>query len=925
MTIARPLLTSALCLLPFAVRAALPLAAQRPTAAQAARIVLVGDSTVTDDSGWGLGFKQFVTDAADVRNTAANGRSSKSFIDEGRWKAALAEHGRSFGLYYLIQFGHNDEPGKGPARETDPATTYTANMRRYIQDVRAQGGAPVLVTSLARRIFDPATGKIRSSQTAYVDAVRRLAAAELVPLVDLFARSVELSEKLGAKALEEYSPRQPDGTIDTTHLNAKGSVVFARLVVDELRRAVPQLAPVLRAEPRTADAVRVQRSVDAIVATDGTGQYTSVQDAINAAPQNTSTRSRWIILVKPGTYRELVYVQREKHHVSLVGEDPAGTVITHSLKASDVGLDGKPIGTFRTPTVVIDADDFTIENLTIENAAGPVGQALALRVDGDRLTVRNSRFLGWQDTIFLNRGRHYFEDSYIAGHVDFIFGGATAFFERCHLHAWRDGYLTAASTPVDQPFGFVFTNGIITGEPEVRAYLGRPWRDFAHVAFVNTIMGEVVRPAGWHNWDRPEREKTTRYFEIGTTGAGGSVSARAAWAHVPTREQAAQLTVEKVLAGSDGWDPRLVAPYPAASRANAAPLPRPPGPAAAASGQSTPAAITWDQVLRQPPAWFGTAEAVRIGDNVRLYQRKTGGWPKNVDMARPLSDADRTRLAAEQPQTDSTIDNGATTRQIEFLARVAAATNEERFRSATLAGVDYLLAAQYPNGGWPQYFPLRTDYSRHITFNDDAMVAVVTLLQGVALERPPFERIDPARRRAAVQAIERAHRVILATQIRVKGQLTGWCQQHDAVTLAPASARTYEHPSISGRETVTLVRYLMSIEKPAREIIAAIEAAVAWLRQVEIHGWRTERRPDPSGPGGYDVVMIEDPAAPPLWARFYDIGTNRPIYSGRDGVIKYKMAEIEIERRTGYSWVGPYAQSLLADEFPKWKARVGRR
>src|SRR6266404_1180700 len=179
------------------------------------------------------------------------------------------------------------------------------------------------------------------------------------------------------------------------------------------------------------------------------------------------------------------------------------------------------IGTFRTPSTIIDADDFTVENITFENSAGPVGQALALRVDGDRVVFRNCRFLGWQDTILLNHGRQYFEGCYIAGHVDFIFGGATAFFERCHIHCLKDGYITAASTPDNQPFGFVFSNCEITGESgSVRTYLGRPWRPFASVVFLNTEMSATVRPVGWNNWSQPEREKTARYAEFNSTGPG---------------------------------------------------------------------------------------------------------------------------------------------------------------------------------------------------------------------------------------------------------------------------------------------------------------------------------------------------------------------------------------------------------------------
>jgi lysophospholipase L1-like esterase len=209
-------------------------------------IVLVGDSTVTDDSGWGLGFRQFVNEKARVTNTAANGRSSKSFIDEGRWAAAL----KLKGDYYLIQFGHNDEPGKGPGRETDPATTYRQNMLRFVDDVRAMGATPVLVTSLIRRNFGTPPGPtITSTQTPYVDAVRQVAIDRRVALVDLFESSRELSERLGAEALAEVSPRTATGGVDTTHLNAKGSLLFGQLVVAELRNVILVLGPVLLREP----------------------------------------------------------------------------------------------------------------------------------------------------------------------------------------------------------------------------------------------------------------------------------------------------------------------------------------------------------------------------------------------------------------------------------------------------------------------------------------------------------------------------------------------------------------------------------------------------------------------------------------------------------------------------------------------------
>ena len=292
-----------------------------------------------------------------------------------------------------------------------------------------------------------------------------------------------------------------------------------------------------------------------VVAADGSAKYRTVQEAIMAVPAG-SADNPVIIRIRPGTYRELIYVQREKRFFRLVGEDAAKTVLTYDLNANLIGKDGKPIGTFRTPSTVIDADDFTAENITFENSAGPVGQALAVRVDGDRVVFRNCRFRGWQDTILLNRGRQYFENCYIEGHVDFIFGAATAFFERCHLHCLKDGYITAASTPDNQPFGFVFSNCKITGAaPEVKTYLGRPWRAFSSAIFLNTEMSDVVRPTGWHNWNFPEREKTARYAEFKSHGPGANPRARVAWARQLTRAEARVITKEKVLGGHDRWNP----------------------------------------------------------------------------------------------------------------------------------------------------------------------------------------------------------------------------------------------------------------------------------------------------------------------------------------------------------------------------------
>jgi PelA/Pel-15E family pectate lyase len=344
------------------------------------------------------------------------------------------------------------------------------------------------------------------------------------------------------------------------------------------------------------------------------------------------------------------------------------------------------------------------------------------------------------------------------------------------------------------------------------------------------------------------------------------------------------------------------------------------GCALAAAQPTADRPVRWTEVLTQTPAWYRSPEARRIADHVLAHQRDTGGWPKNIDMTVP---PEPDELAAARARPDSTIDNGATVTQLRFLGRVYRATKRSQDRTAFIRGIDYLLAAQYPNGGWPQYYPLRTDYSRYITFNDDAMIGVVTLLSEVAKGEKDGAFVDSGHRSKARDAVSKATDVILLAQIPVDGKLTAWCAQHDELTLEPRKARAYEHPSLSGAETVGLVRFLMRIEQPDDRVIRAVEAAVAWLRSVRIAGVRLEDRRDVALPEGRDVVVVADSTAPSLWARFYEIGTNRPIFSGRDGVIRYELSQIDHERRIGYAWLGTWPQRLLEDEYPAWKKKHG--
>ena len=327
-------------------------------------------------------------------------------------------------------------------------------------------------------------------------------------------------------------------------------------------------------------------------------------------------------------------------------------------------------------------------------------------------------------------------------------------------------------------------------------------------------------------------------------------------------------------------------------------------------------AITWNSAQRQRPDWFATSEGREVVDNVLLYQFTSGGWPKNIDMAKPLNAGAQKKLARRRDE--ATIDNRATYSQLRFLARAYSATHDQRVHNAFTKGLDYLLAAQYENGGWPIFYPLREGYNAHIHFNDNSVSGVLELLRDVAEGKTPFDFVDSARREHAATAVEKGIDCILKCQVVVGDRRTAWCAQHDEVTLAPAPARAFEPVSLSGQESVGLIRCLMRVDEPSPEIVAAIRDAMAWLDEVKITGIRVVRI---NTPEGWDLAVKEDLSARPMWARFYEIGTNRPIFTGRSGVVQYRFDEIERERRTNYAYYGNWPEELLNEEYPAWAAK----
>ncbi len=298
---------------------------------------------------------------------------------------------------------------------------------------------------------------------------------------------------------------------------------------------------------------------------------------------------------------------------------------------------------------------------------------------------------------------------------------------------------------------------------------------------------------------------------------------------------------------------------------------------------------------RRTDAWFRSDEGRRAMDCILSWQTDYGDWPKNMDTSiKPYS--------AEQTKPLGTFDNGATTGELRTLARAFAIMGDTRFKKAYLKGFDHILNAQYPNGGWPQYYPLRKGYYSHITFNDHCMIRLLEFLRD-AMESRQDGLLDKTRTESAKRAIDRGIDCILRCQVVVKGKRTVWCAQHDAITLAPAGGRKYELASLSGSESAGILKFLISLEKPSPEVIRSVKAGVDWFEAAKIQGIRIEKIDG-------DRQVIRDESAPPVWARFYEIETNRPFFCDRDGIRKYSLNEIGSERRNGYAWYGDWGKGV---------------
>ncbi len=339
-----------------------------------------------------------------------------------------------------------------------------------------------------------------------------------------------------------------------------------------------------------------------------------------------------------------------------------------------------------------------------------------------------------------------------------------------------------------------------------------------------------------------------------------------------------------------------------------------------------------DVATKMPDEWYGSEEAKQVAENVLICQKDMGGWTKNKPYHHVLTKAEKEEYIKGKSEIGGTFDNGATITELRFLAKVYSHIPDNRYKQAFNKGLDYIFMAQYENGGWPQFFPVKDAdeemkldhtkaYSMHITYNDDAMVNTMNFLKEIFTNNKAFESLDISEKKKemGIKAFNKGVECILNTQIIVDGKPTVWCAQHHYKTLAPVKARSYELPSFSGSESVRIVQLLMDIDQPSKEVIASVNGAIQWFKDHKIEGIRLGREKQPDGK--MNRVVVEDKNAPAIWGRFYDLETEKVFFCDRDGIKKNSLAEIGYERRNGYGWYTTAPQSVL-DRYPEWLKEI---
>ncbi len=650
----------------------------------------------------------------------------------------------------------------------------------------------------------------------------------------------------------------------------------------------------------------------------GKGDYTSIQAAINSLP-DTAAAPR-LIFIKKGIYREKIYV--EKSFIIFEGEDRAGTIITQAIARDEWRCENAD--DYGTATINLKGSDITLENLSFINSYGkdntkdkniscsndetkikairPGGHQMALRSFATtRLIVINCIFRAYGgDTVSpwnTEDGMFYFKDCIMEGGVDFYCPRGWAYAENCtfichnnEAAIWHDGSKYESSKTV-------LMNCKFTGDEGYG--LGRYHRD-AQFYLLNCsfdknmadadIFQRVVTPPNTIQWGR-------RVYYYNCSRKAGNYKWFAD--NLPANVDSKKITA--AWAFDYRWNP--------------------------ANENITIQPVKKTEPVADYAANTNQSGADPIAENMLLYQRSNGGWPKhfpantNVDYKKELTGEEKNALVSGYAEgKDATIDNGATTKEIRYLCKAYKQTRNEKYLNAAKRGIDYLVTAQYANGGWPQFFPDFSGYRSQITYNDNAMVNVLHVLYDVVYKKNDLDIFDKQYENKCIDPIVRGVQCILKTQLKQHEKLTAWCAQYNAQTLQPEMARKFELAALSGSESVGIVRFLMRIEQPSPAVIASVKAAVEWFNKVKINGYKYVDVAAPQEKSGKDRVLVADSNSV-VWARFYDMETNEPFFTGRDSQRHKTLAEVENERRIGYAWYGNWPLKLLTTEYPAWQLK----
>lgn len=655
-----------------------------------------------------------------------------------------------------------------------------------------------------------------------------------------------------------------------------------------------------------------------VVAQDGSGNFKNIQDAINSLPVDDGKTQR-IIVIKKGVYNEKIFI--DKNFITLRGENAENTIVTIALAREEWRCSNKD--DYGTATINLQGSDITLENLSFINSYGkdntadkeivcpneaggkkmikPGGHQMALRsFKTTHLIVKNCIFRAYGgDTVSpwnTSGGLFYFKDCIMEGGVDFYCPRGWALAENClfichnnNASIWHDGSDVKESKTV-------LYNCSFTGDDGFK--LGRYHRD-AQFYLLNCSFPKNMADADIY-WV-PSKEKRdslkwgVRVYYYNCHRKGGDYN----W-HKDNLPAGF---------GINDFNTRWVFDYkwnPTNEGVKLNPM--------GAAGQ---------------PAQAVNENADPVADNMLLYQRKNGGWPKHfqgdkkVDYKHALTTDELKELqSGYEKGIDATIDNEASTKEIKYLVKAYKTYRKEAYLTAATKGIDYLLMAQYANGGWPQYYPDFSSYRSQVTYNDNAMINVLNVLQDVVESKNDFDIIDKTYQAKCNAAVVKGIDCILKTQYKQNGVLTSWCAQYNAKTLVPEMARKFELASLSGSESVGIVRFLMRQANPSKEIITAVNAAVEWFKKVQIKGYNVQEIKAPNETSGKDRVVVKDENNI-MWARFYDLQTNEPFFAGRDSQPRKTLAEIENERRIGYAYYVTSPAKLINEEYPKWCAKWG--